>query len=736
MERRIPKNNRSSRGTAASRRGSLAIAVWALALATTQAVAAPGDLDPTFGDHGRVRVGLAGSGDTGPGRMPVAQQADGRILVAGRNPDGSAGVTRLTPDGTADATFGTSGTARVDFGPNGPATIRAIAIAADGRILIAGHVVIDSRSGARDIAVARLMPNGSLDGTFGSGGRVTLDLRAGADDTANAMVIQPDGRIALAGSSAGSAGDSTVALARLMPDGTADAGFGTAGRAFLGTVTGGATAYGLVMQSDGKLVGCGSASNFAAVFRVLANGTPDLGFGSSPGWSYVAEGAAYDCAVRPDGRLLLAVMTYADAIVLQLSPKGIPDGRFGLSLSPIGLEDGVPRFGCDVKCGTYDTGFEWYPESAADVLLLPDGELILAGINVAGELGLTRVDANGIRVATFSRGGSRIYDLGHDSLAATLTGAAVLLQQDGKLMAVGSGGIEPTLVRILMDDSPGTSVIGLTEAGLEWIEPREPQNSVSFVVRRTGGNRGAVSVDYALVNGSARAPEDFVAGRGTVAWPDGDASARVVGVRLVGDSVMEDPEEFRIVLSNPSGAGIAIADARVTLRESPAGEIGFGTDVFEVAESAGSVTLKVHRTGGYGGAVSVQYRTVELNNGAKAGADFTATSGTLRWEHGDDTPRSIVIPITQDSLKEFSETFLVLLELPTGGAMLPDPFAGTGQATVVILGEPPASVAPKPTTSGGGGGGGSSGPALLSLLALLMISASRRKAQLGLAVRH
>ena len=740
MKRTNPENHPQIRAAGKGHPRLLAVAALALALVATQARAAPGDLDPSFGDHGRARVGSAGSSDPGPGRIPVAQQADGRILVAARNPDGSVSVTRLKPDGTSDAAFGTSGTARVDFGANGPATIRAIAIAADGRILIAGHVVIDSRSGARDIAVARLTPSGSLDGTFGNGGKVTFDLRAGADDTANAMVIQSDGRIALAGSSADAADSSSVALARLMPDGAVDASFGTAGRAFLGTKNSGATAYGLVMQADGKLVGCGTIPDFevgplAIAFRLMSDGTPDPEFGNA-GLIGVDSGAAYDCAVRPDGRLLLATGHFSYAMVSQLTADGKQDRAFG--------KDGAVYlpFACDLRCIElgYDEAFGGPRQSATDVLLLSDGGLIVAGLNPGGDLALARMDPTGNRVAVFGRTGSLFFDLGHDSLAASLTGASVLLQPDGRLVAAGAGNVEPTVVRILMDDSPGTSVVGFVQTKFDWYELIDVEQDAppGFMLRRTGGTSGTVSVDVTFVNGTARSPEDFVANGRTVTWADGDGQDKFVYVTLVGDQLAESPEEFRLVLSNPGGAGIAAGEATVTLRDSPAGGFGFADESMEfyVDESKGSATLQVQRLGGLGGAVSVQYRTVERNPGAKAGADFTATSGTLSWGHGDNAPKSIVIPIMQDSQSEGLETFQVLLELPTGGASL----IAARQTTVVTIFEP-GGVAPKPATSsggngGGGGGGGSTGPSLLALLALLMICARRRKAQLSLAARH
>src|SRR5207244_9875266 len=94
--------------------------------------------------------------------------------------------------GDLDATFGTGGRVLTDFG--GGAGARALALQADGRIVVAGRSRV---AVGDDFALARYNPNGSLDSSFGSGGRVLTDF--GLDDEARAVVLQADGKIVVAG---------------------------------------------------------------------------------------------------------------------------------------------------------------------------------------------------------------------------------------------------------------------------------------------------------------------------------------------------------------------------------------------------------------------------------------------------------------------------------------------------------------------------------------------------------
>jgi uncharacterized delta-60 repeat protein len=161
---------------------------------------ATGALDPDFGSGGRVT--LPGGGSLGA----VLVQPDRNIVVAG-NASGSAmmTVTRLKPDGSLDATFGSGGTTTVAFGslanPLGGAARRP-----DGKIVIAGYT-----QDGEDVAVARLNADGSLDATFGAAGKATVDF--GVATFGNAVALAPNGRIVVAGQKTGS---DDFAVARLL----------------------------------------------------------------------------------------------------------------------------------------------------------------------------------------------------------------------------------------------------------------------------------------------------------------------------------------------------------------------------------------------------------------------------------------------------------------------------------------------------------------------------------------
>jgi hypothetical protein len=112
---------------------------------------------------------------------------------------------------------------------------------------------------------------------------------------------------------------------------------------------------------------------------------------------------------------------------------------------------------------------------------------------------------------------------------------------------------------------------------------------------------------------------------------------------------------------------------------------------YNVAQNVGSVPVRVTRTGGSRGAVSVSYAT--RAGSAVAGTNFTATSGTLTWEDGDDSPKSFSVVISNAKAFAGDKSFAVVLSTPTGGAGIGSP----GSATVSIAGDavvsPPVGVA-------------------------------------------
>jgi uncharacterized delta-60 repeat protein len=230
---------------------------------------ANGSLDSTFGSGGTVITDIDGDFDTVAG---VAVQVDGSIVAAGRalvneGQDSVFALVRYSPGGSLDSSFGTGGKVTTDFGPGYEDGAEALVIQPDGRIVAVGHAVVaDSPSGADDFALCRYNVDGSLDVGFGTGGKVTTGF--GSYDYAFAVALQPDGKILAAGR-AEILGDRRFALARYDPSGALDDTFGTGG-----TVTtsfgGFGQARGLALQSDGKIVAAGltAATSEAYVFAL------------------------------------------------------------------------------------------------------------------------------------------------------------------------------------------------------------------------------------------------------------------------------------------------------------------------------------------------------------------------------------------------------------------------------------------------------------------------------------
>lgn len=107
----------------------------------------------------------------------------------------------------------------------------------------------------------------------------------------------------------------------------------------------------------------------------------------------------------------------------------------------------------------------------------------------------------------------------------------------------------------------------------------------------------------------------------------------------------------------------------------PRGTLQLGAASAAVVESAGQVTVSVSRTGGSSGAVSVRLDTADGT--ALAGQDYTARTTTLTFADGEVGPKSVDIPVGNDTAAELTETFTVSLSAPGGGATLGSPASTT-----------------------------------------------------------
>ncbi len=230
-----------------------------------------GALDAAFGTGGKLTT--APGGGNSAAAFAVAIQPDGKIVAAGHANISSANrfaLARYLPSGTLDASFGTNGIVTTPFF-TGEAYAAAIAVLPGGKILVAG-LAGDS---VTDFALARYTAAGVLDTTFGDGGRVTTDF-AGFDDGVACLAIQPDGRI-LAGGYARhtQSGNSGFALARYTADGALDASFGAGGKVETPVGTGGGITS-LALQPNGDILAAGESGGATlTVARYLATAVPD-----------------------------------------------------------------------------------------------------------------------------------------------------------------------------------------------------------------------------------------------------------------------------------------------------------------------------------------------------------------------------------------------------------------------------------------------------------------------------
>ncbi|MDB5332102.1 MAG: Delta-60 repeat-containing protein [Phycisphaerales bacterium] len=227
----------------------------------------------------------------------AVQQPDQRIIVVGSAPFGGSdfdfALARYTLAGILDNTFGYHGTVQQPDGITG--LINSIAVQSDGKILIAGSEQSpDPATQPTDAVIARYNANGTLDTTFGADGRRFL--RIGNNAAWNSIKVQSNGDI-LVGGYGQVGGVDVFALARYLPSGLGDPTFGTGGEVLaphLGPFSTGEVCNSLAIQSNGRIVaagyetdagstGRGSTGTSFAVARFLTNGSLDPSFDGSGG---------------------------------------------------------------------------------------------------------------------------------------------------------------------------------------------------------------------------------------------------------------------------------------------------------------------------------------------------------------------------------------------------------------------------------------------------------------------
>ncbi|NRD43577.1 hypothetical protein [Corallococcus exiguus] len=211
-----------------------------------------------------------------------------------------------------DSAFGTEGVATPGFGL--PAMkINAMAAQPDGRWILVGST---GSTGQRDVLVARLLPDGKPDATFGTQGVVVSDI-CGGDDYVDAVTVLSDGRIVVAGGAISGTNTcsgtkyQSVLLARYTPEGMLDTTFGGTGVRTFQLSTGSSTLHAVTVDANGRVVGAGTVDNDGldlVVVRLTPTGALDTAF-SGDGVATADVGREDDglCVVaEPDGKVVVA----------------------------------------------------------------------------------------------------------------------------------------------------------------------------------------------------------------------------------------------------------------------------------------------------------------------------------------------------------------------------------------------------------------------------------------------
>ncbi|WP_051836974.1 DUF11 domain-containing protein [Streptomyces sp. NRRL F-2580] len=399
------------------------------------ALAAPGDLDPTFDGDGRVVTDFAGYDES----RDMVVQADGKIVTVGLNtpPQGGAAdfaVARYTTDGSLDPSFSGDGLVLSDLRGDGDDVANGVAVQPDGKIVVVGRSAAPDSGGL--FTVVRYRSDGSLDTGFDGDGVALTDFGTGGPQEAFAVTVQADGGILAVGMSG-----AEVALARYHADGSPDTSFDGDGKATTAFAGGAATAFDVTTQADGRIVIAGragynypaNASDFALA-RYHADGSLDTSFdGDGRVTTAFAEAdVAGGVQVQSDGRIVAAGSSAFDFALARYLPDGSLDAGF----------DGDGKVTTDFGAGTLD--------GSSDLALQPDGKIVAAGIS-RSDFAVARYNVNGTLDSGFGTGGKVTTDVYFGFFD---TASAVALQSDGKIVAAGNTGDDRGLVRYQVAATP------------------------------------------------------------------------------------------------------------------------------------------------------------------------------------------------------------------------------------------------------------------------------------------
>ena len=500
-----------------------------------------GSLDTTFSDDGKLSFNF-GSATRDDIARAVAVQPDGRIVVAGEADVLGFGnfdivVARLNADGAFDTSFGSNGKVVTNLPNNRPDFGRGLALQSDGKLLVAGYS--NRPTTGDDFVVVRYGLNGSLDTTFNGTGIVTTDILTNREDRAAAIAVQPDGNIVVTGYTNDPSFKNDFAIARYSPNGSLDSSLNGTGKVHTDlNLNSDDVGNAVTLQSDGKILIAGDSSSDFGLARYNQNGSMDLSFGGGDGivttnFGTNAADSGRAVTVQPGGKIIVAGRSRTELAAARYTADGTLDTTFdgdGLlvqnagnnQLSPFGgyrgmtiqldgkivaVGDGWRDFSANdfvvsrlSSNGAFDftfgggdgitsTDFFGRYDEATDVVIQADGKIVVTGRTVdsagAYKVSLARYNTNGTLDPSFDGDGLVVTDLPQYDFEDA---QAIAMQIDGKFLVAGSAMNPSTLLNDgflirynsngTLDSSfgPGGIVItpgNLVGEGNVWLYPRD-----------------------------------------------------------------------------------------------------------------------------------------------------------------------------------------------------------------------------------------------------------------------
>jgi disulfide oxidoreductase YuzD len=266
------------------------------------------------------------------------------------------------------------------------------------------------------------------------------------------------------------------------------------------------------------------------------------------------------------------------------------------------------------------------------------------------------------------------------------------LQNGGARQADSTSGS----LTVVVDDlaTPGRPPVSISIADISVKEGSGGSAEATFHVTLSLPSDVPVTVDYATVNGTALAGEDYLATSGTLTIPAGGTVASIV-VPIVPDRLGERAETFELLLSRPLHAQLAASRARATITDDDTPSLTINSLAFVEGNAAlPDLLLPVTLSNPSSESVSVRYATADGT--AVAGLDYVSTNGILVFPPGSTSQR-LAVRILPDTIAESNETFSVMLSAPVNAAL------GATQAEITLLDDDPApviSVGPQTITEG------------------------------------